>query len=307
MTLKNKKTFKFLSILAIVLSTISLSGCSCFDPKSKEFSAENNELTITLTEDFEQSGSLESTSSFTTGLKFTKKDNTVLVQIFKYDYFSGFEEANLTEFAKIVTSANLNYDKENKLAYTDEYTSNNIYIKTFVFKTTSAYYEVDFRYVESGDDRIFDWANSIKFSQDIVYDIDETITDTKNIVLDTQDSASINIGASYIELEGEDQIYQKILLTGQVYRTQVEFSKVAKSSAYASLSDFANSLGYTNRNLTNKDYISLSGSSYVLGVGSCDIIIYCFESHNNYYTAEFISNNSNLDLFDSYADTFSAN
>lgn len=307
---KRKSMFKMLGMVAVLISSIAISGCSCFAPKSKEFSTDNNELKITLTENFEQSGSLESSGGLTTGLKFTSKDNTALVQIFKWksSSFDGFIKPNLTELAKITSSKNINYDKDNKLCYTDEYTENNIYIKTFLFKTTSAYYEVDFRYVESGDDRIYDWAKSIKFADDLVYDIDESMTDTKTIILDTQDSASMKIGTSYIKLEDEDNIYQKVIVTGQNFVTECEITVDAKEdSSYNSLSAYAASKEYTNRNLTSKNYISLTTTSYVIGYGNCDVIVYCFESENNYYTVEFLSNNADIDMYDSYADTFSAN
>lgn len=310
MNLFNKKNIiKILSILTILISSVSLSGC--FEPKAKEFSASDNELTITLTEDFEQSGSLNSTTSFTTGLSFTHKDNSVLIQIFKYNNnsFSGFNKPNLTEFSKIITKKDLIYKKEDKIVYTGEYeTTNSTYAQIFFFKTNEAYYEASFKYVNSGDDRIYEWAKSIKFSQDKVYDIDESMTNTKKIYLNVTDSASMDIATSYIKLTNAENIYQKVSFTGQVYVSQMKIDKELKSSSsHQNLTSYASTSEYQNRNLVGKDYISLSGSTYIIGHGSMTVAEYRFESESYYYTITFISNNMNINELDSYADSFSYN
>lgn len=305
--LKEKKPFKLLSILALLFSTFNIVGC--FGPKEKEFSAGGDELKITLTENFEQSGSLDSTTSLTMGLVFESNDNTVLIQIFKYKN-SSFENLvlpNLTEFARIANYRETHYDKENQLCYVDEYQSSGNYKKIFFFKTIDAYYEAQFQYVESNDERIYDWAKSIKFAKGKVYDINESMTDTKKIILDTQDYASINIGTAYMKFINEDT-YHRVLLSGAIDTTQIKIEKINKEgSNYETLNEFASASGYTNRNLTGKTYVSLTGTSYVFGLGNCQVIVYCFESSNNYYKITVISNNAKIATYDSYADTFTAN
>ena len=303
----NKKHFKLFGILAILLSLSSLTGCKLFQPKAKEFNV-SNELKITLTEDFVKSGTLDSTSSWSTGVSLEEKNNTALVQVFRWKQseFNGFESPNLTEFSKIASSKNINYDIENELCYTNEYETSRIYVKSYFFKTDFAYYEIDFRYVSSGDSRIHDWAKSINFTQDLIYDIDQTMTNTKTITLDQQDGATINIGTSFIKVLDEAK-YQKLRLDGTIYRNQLSIN-ISDKNDYDSLQEYALDLGYTNRNLTDKDYIALSGSGYFVGIGTANIYVYCFESENHYYTLEFTSNELGISqTFDSYADSFQSN
>ena len=267
--LKPKNLLKLLSLFSLFITTFSISAC--FGPKEKEFSAGGDELKITLTENFKQSGSLDSTTSLTMGLVFENDDNTVLIQIFKYknSTFENLLLPNLTEFARIANYRETLYDKENQLCYVDEYQSSRNYKKIFFFKTADAYYEAQFQYVESNDERIYDWAKSIKFAKGKVFDINESMTDTKKIVLDTQDSSSINIGTAYIKFIDEDT-YHRVLLSGAIDTTQIKTEKISKQgSNYETLNDFASATGYTNRNLTGKTYVSLTGTSYVLGLGNC--------------------------------------
>jgi hypothetical protein len=132
------------------------------------------------------------------------------------------------------------------------------------------------------------------------------MTNTKTITLAQQDDATINIGTSFIKVLDEAK-YQKLRFDGTIYRSQLSIN-ISDKNDYDSLQEYALDLGYTNRNLTDKDYIALSGSGYFVGIGSADIYVYCFESENHYYTLEFTSNELGIwQTFDSYADSFQSN
>jgi hypothetical protein len=117
----------------------------------------------------------------------------------------------------------------------------------------------------------------------------------------------MRIGTPYIKFTNED-IYHRVLLSGAIDTTQIKIEKTNKEgSGYETLNDFATATGYSNRNLTGKTYVSLKGTSYVIGLGNCQLIVYCFESSNNYYKVTVVSNNAKISTYDSYADTFTTN
>ncbi len=305
---KSTSIFVLVSFLAIVFGLTFLVGCSA---KAKEFSIED-EIKITLTSDFQQSGSLDSDSVITTGVTLKSKSGAN-VQFFKAprENYSDFEDINLTEFAYIDSKKTINYDKENKLCYTEEYTLSSDFTKSYYFKTNSAFYVVCFVYKKSNDDRIHSWAKTVSTTEESIYDIDESMTNTKRIQLGYNDTASIAIGTNYIKIKDEvPACYQKITPLANAYIEQCQINRASKAtSGCSSLSEFAaNKLGNkSSRTVGNTNIICQYTSHFTMEYKMVYEYEYYFESDYFYYTVSFITTNQNADIteYDNFAKTFS--
>ena len=299
--------------LVTLICAFFLFGCLSND-NPKEFRA-SNDVNITLTEEFTQSGSFdEGTSGFTTGINFDSK--TAKVQIFKWelDDLSSFVEMNLSEFAHTATDNDVHYDSDNKLCYSSEYpTSNGNFRKSYFFKSTSAYFQVVFTYVTSGDERISTWAKSISLTGEQVFDIDESITSTKKITLNKVDLATMNIGTSFIKTKNSiSNIYKKLDFSGKSYTSICEINSTPKSvSVCATIEEFAEShkIVEDTKVIVKDKYITQISNSYLMEANraKCTEYAYFLESTDYFYQISFITTNDNekIELFNSYVDTFS--
>jgi len=294
---KRTSFFILVGFLSFVIGLTFLVGCSA---KTKEFSA-NNEVKITLDSGFQQSGSFDGL----TGITF--HSNTANVQVYKNskEDFSDFEDLNLTEYAYSESKKTISYDKDNKLCFTEEYKLAKSFTKHYYYKTPNAFYVVGFVYSESGDPRIANWAKTVVTTDELIYDIDESMTNVKRIKLADNDTATMNIGTDFIKAKGHSTpLYQKMRQAGRAELEQCEINQVSKTtSGFKSLSDFAlyNAEGTQNRVTGNPNLICQYSYNQF---SSTHQYVYYFESNKFYYAIGLVTTSNSTETvtaFDSYA------
>ena len=340
-----KVVFTLLVIVFIIGAAIfylnNTGFISIFDQK-KDFAVNNDEFKITLTSDFTQDKTnldTVSTTKMSTGVIFSSND--VVLQVFKIE-FDDFVNPNLTEFAKICSARFINYNDSKKLCYTEKYERTDVtdlpytvYSKIYFFKAkNNKYYQFVFSFKGSYESKITKYAESIKFSDEIVFDVDKNIFDSKSIVLNSEDGVTMNIAPSYLKCKENSaynsakdipnsvisNCYPKVTFYTNAISTkytQLEYSSTSKSS-FDSLNDYSSyvidywktqyGLVFSTPKVKNNNilYVKTRETRAVSGVNSYyDSYIYFAESTNGYHCINFVTNDTAISeiVTDSYIET----
>lgn len=153
-------------ILGFVISHFIFSGIRSSD---KEFSEAG--MTITLTREFKE----KEEKNFTTA--FSSKDVAVFALKEPFSMFEGFSDYTLTEYGKAVIKANnlslkLQYKDDLRYFqydYTNPNTKEDFVFTSFVYKSDDAFWLIQFAVkkdkFDDYSDEVFEWAESVSFSQ----------------------------------------------------------------------------------------------------------------------------------------------
>lgn len=300
---KKKKIWS--TVLSIALSCLIIFGYiaynNClFGLNTKVYDINNGEIQITLKGGVEIEGSLNASGSYYTGVKVESKYIAMQILRHKTAGFEGCNAPNLTEYAYIDNADSLTYNKDKKLCYeTDgKKNSHGQYNVNYYFKTSAGYYSFYCYYEDNNKAKLDEAIDSIKFSSDKIYDIDETITDKKEIALGV-DSAKITIPTNLLKVDGEE-MYVNFTTSLVSNEYSIEYDYILKSnSGVDSLVELVEKI--TTDYTVTDDYIKFSGRDLERNY----LTYYYYETTNYYIELIFVSNSDKT--FDSYASTFTAN